>query len=187
LKWLTGFKESKTGGNMTKKIETAVSDIQKSWEDLSINSIESIRSTVAAMSGDSDIQSYLIVATKDLPKGIELHRDQSEGFILLAYPEVKATYRAPHNHGNAWVIYAVVAGEVEMGSYINSPRISGAERLILKSRETLKTGDTRIYFPGEIHDTFCKSENAVVLRLTSVDLREEEKAGRMNRFQPLEV
>jgi hypothetical protein len=172
---------------MTTKIEKAVTDIKNSWKDLTIDSIEDIQMTVAALSGDQEIQNYLQEVTRDLPKGAELHRDQKEGFILLAYPELKSTYRAPHNHGNAWVIYSVISGEMEMGSYINSPHVDGSDRLIRKSRETLKAGDTRIYFPGEIHDTLCKSENAVVLRLTSADLREEENAGRMKRFQPLEA
>jgi hypothetical protein len=172
---------------MTKKIESAVIDIKNDWNDLTIDSISSIRATIKKMASDPEIQSYLQVITRELPKGVEIHRDNTEGFILLAYPESKATYRAPHNHGNAWVIYAVVSGEVQMGSYINSPRTDGSERLILKSRETLKAGDTQIYYSGEIHDTFCQSESAVVLRLTSTDLREEEKAGRMKRFQPLEV
>jgi hypothetical protein len=172
---------------MIKKIENSIIDIKKSWEDLNIDSIGKIRSMVGVMASDPEIQSYLQEVTRELPKGLEIHRDTAEGFILLAYPESKATYRAPHNHGNAWVIYAVVSGEVEMGSYINSLRADGADRLILKSRETLKVGDTQIYYSGEIHDTFCKSENAVALRLTSTDLREEEKAGRMKRFQPLEA
>jgi hypothetical protein len=172
---------------MTKKIENAVKDIKKSWEELSLGSIEKMNSRIAALSSDPEIQSYLQEVTRDLPKGVEIHRDQTEGFILLAYSEVKATYRAPHNHGKAWVIYAVVSGEVEMGTYINFPRANGEDRLILKSRETLKSGDTRIYDSGEIHDTFCTSDNAVLLRLTSSDLREEEKAGRMIRFEPMEA
>lgn len=172
---------------MTKKIENSVSTIQKSWQQLAIDSIEKIRSVVGGMSSDLEIQNYLQEVTRESPNGIELHRDQTEGFILLAYSESKGTYRAPHNHGNAWVIYSVVSGQVEMRSYINSPRVDGADRLILKSRETLLAGNTRIYFSGEIHDTLCVSESAVVLRLTSADLRVEEKVGRMNRFLPLEV
>lgn len=172
---------------MTKKIENAVTDIKNSWKNLTIGSIEDIRHAISALSNDSEVQQYLRVATRDLPKGIELHHDLDEGFNLLAYSEVNSTYRAPHNHGNAWVIYSVISGEMEMGSFINSPRVDGSDRLIRKSREILKAGDTRIYFAGEIHDTLCKSENAVVLRLTSADLREEEKAARMKRFQPMEA
>ena len=90
-------------------VENSVIDIKKSWEDLNIDSIGKIRSTIGAMSSDPEIQSYLQEVTRELPKGLKIHRDTAEGFILLAYSESKSTYRAPHNHGNAWVIYAVVS------------------------------------------------------------------------------
>lgn len=103
------------------------------------------------------------------------YRDEEFGFILTIYNETKDTYRIPHNHGNAWVVYVVVVGEVEMGNFING----------VKHREILKQGDGRKYLPGDIHDTRCLSTNAVILRLTSCDLRIEEKEGRMLRFENL--
>jgi hypothetical protein len=71
---------------------------------------------------------------------------------------------------------------MEMGSYFNAARSNGSDQLVLKGKEKLIAGDTRIYFPGEIHDTRCMSENAEILRLTSLDLQDEERAGRMQRF-----
>ncbi len=171
---------------MTNKIENAISKIQYLWQNLSIEAIDKIKAEISGVSSDTEVQQYLNESTREFPKGIELHRDPTEGFILLAYPEARGTYRVPHNHGEAWVIYAVISGEVEMGSYINSPKLDGSNRLILKSKERLLPGNTRIYFSGEIHDTLCVSEDALVLRLASGDLREEEKAGRMKRFEPLE-
>ncbi len=172
---------------MTKKIEIAMTAVQNLWQQLKMDSVSKIGTLIGTIASDFEIKNYLQEVTRDFPKGFEIHRDQAEGFILLAYAETKGTYRAPHNHGNAWVVYAVVSGEVEMGSYMKSSRADGTDGLVLKSRETLKAGDTQIYLSGEIHDTFCKSKSAVVLRFTSVDLHEEEKAGRMKRYQPRDM
>ena len=168
---------------MEKKINEAVSEIQLSWKRLTGESIEKIKSTLKALARDQEVQKQLQIETRMLSKGMELYRDQSNGFLVLAYSEDQGNYRTPHDHGHAWVVYVVASGEVEMGNYFKFVRPSGQTELVLKSRERLTAGDERIYYPGEIHDTRCASENALILRLSSHDLREEEKAGRMNRYK----
>lgn len=167
---------------MNYKIKNAISVIQALWPNITSTSIQPIALEVGAMSRDPDIQKYLKDVTRVAPHAIELHRNPQYGFVLLAYAETKGTYRAPHNHGDAWVVYAVVSGDIEMKSYSHSPAEDGADRLHMQSRELLSPGDVRVYLKGEIHDTRSLSGSAVVLRLTSTDLREEEKAGRMKRF-----
>lgn len=168
---------------MSNKIEDAISELQDLWKNLNMESVYKIRAILQSLARDKDVNQKLQIETRDLPKGLELYRDTTEGFVLLAYSEGQGTYRIPHNHGSAWVVYAVVSGEVEMGNYFDASRASGPSRLILKNREILNTGDTRIYLPGEIHDTRCMSENAIILRLTSLDLKVEERDGRMKRYQ----
>lgn len=168
--------------NSKHKIEKSTIAIHETWEKLSFDSIQKIKSIITDLIKDRELQHYLQSETKNLPKGLELYRDQSHGFILLAYAESQDTYRIPHDHGNAWVLYAVVSGKVKMGSYFKATQPNGNEHLILKNYENLQAGDTRIYFPGEIHDTLCLSETAVILRLTSLDLRVEENSGRMKRY-----
>lgn len=136
-----------------------------------------------------DIQKLLVVfsqerlvlkalSEKNLENGTELYRDES-GFALFAYSELAGRYREPHNHGDGWVIYSVVAGEVEMGSFTTMD----AEKVMLKDKESLKAGDCRLYKTGEIHDTRCLSSEAIILRFTSCDLKVEVKEGRMRTFK----
>lgn len=108
----------------------------------------------------------------------ELYRDQDHGFVLTIYTENKDQYRIPHDHGSCWVVYAVIKGIMEMGSYHLVD--SGIQRFDLYH---LKAGDVKVYLPGEIHDTLCLSEEATILRLTSCDLKVEEMEGRMRRYQ----
>jgi quercetin dioxygenase-like cupin family protein len=151
---------------MIKKIEIAISELQDSWTHLTKDSINAVQSTLQTLAKDSDVKNQLFAGTLSLPKGLELHRDQKEGFVLLAYSESHGTYRAPHDHGRAWVIYVVASGSIEMGNYFNA-----------------NSGDARIYYPGEIHDTRCTSDNTLILRLTSFDLKEEDRAGRLRRYE----
>jgi hypothetical protein len=150
-------------------MKNEIKRIQDEWKDLNPGSISRIRSVVAAIAAD-------------LPGLGELHRDE-RGFILLSYAEEKGTYRRPHDHGDAWVIYVVVSGEVEMGGYVKVKQEGGKFKPFLIEREKLSAGDARVYYPGDIHDTRCLSEKAVILRLTSGDLKEEERLGRMSRFE----
>lgn len=144
---------------MNQKINTLITKIQQSW---------------SAMDNTSLLEIQVLMSGLDKQAVIELaeYRDPDLGFILFYYTESKGDYRIPHNHGDAWVIYAVVEGEVEMGNYFNW----------VKQTEVLSKGDTRIYFPGDIHDTRCLSDNAKIVRLTSCDLKVEESQGRMLRF-----
>lgn len=110
------------------------------------------------------------------------HRDPKNGSITIVYKEDKGTYRQPHDHGNGTVVYAIISGEVEMGSFTKSTEPSGQIKAVLKNKETLRAGDTRTYHPGDIHDTLALTD-AVILRITSIDLKVEEQEGRMHRYE----
>lgn len=164
-------------------MDNAIQTIGASLEDLSMIAVLTVKSAMQDLASDLVVQAQLKIEIANSTNGVELYRSGTGGFILLAYSEVQGTYRIPHNHGDAWVVYAVVDGQVEMKNYFKVARSGMEPRVILKSRETLRKEDTRIYYPGEIHDTLCVSENALILRFTSCDLREEESQGRMQRFQ----
>lgn len=112
---------------------------------------------------------------------VELHRNSRHGFILSAYSENEGRYREPHNHGACWVVYAVVEGDVEMGTYGESPSGRGGF-LVRRDSTCMGPGAAKVFLPGDIHDTLCLSARAVIVRLTSCDLRKEEVEGRMKRF-----
>jgi len=161
---------------MNDKINEIAIKLKNSWDSMDLGTLSEVEKLVGelAKGGLDGSRDYSL-------KGIELYSDDLS-FILYAYSEINGTYRIPHNHGNGWVIYAVVEGAVEMGTYINWEKPNGHSQLILKDRKILGSGDARIYYPGEIHDTRCLSKDALILRLTSCDLKVEDAEGRMKRF-----
>ncbi|PIP93525.1 MAG: hypothetical protein COW00_15185 [Bdellovibrio sp. CG12_big_fil_rev_8_21_14_0_65_39_13] len=163
---------------MNKKINEIVTLLKKSWDTMDAKSLRITQDLIKGLDLESIDKSQGVTS-----EGIELYRDKEQGFILIAYRETQDTYRIPHNHGNGWVIYSVLEGEVEMGNYFNWQKTADRSQLILKDKVILKKGDVQIYYPGDIHDTKCLSENALIIRLTSCDLSVEEAAGRMKRFE----
>lgn len=170
---------------MENKIKAAITEIQRYWKNPTMDSVLGIQAAVSSLANDQEVQTQLKNQVDENPSGLELHRDVENGFILLAYTENQGLYRIPHDHGAAWVIYAVISGTMEMGSYFKFTLPNDEYSLILKKREELSTGNTSTYFPGEIHDTLCLSKKAVILRLTSLDLKSEERLGRMHRYQKM--
>lgn len=168
---------------MNHELSPFISETRTAWESINIESMLKIRLLVGNLAKNETVQKSLQESISSLSKGIELYRDEEYGFVLLAYTESQGTYRVPHNHGNGWVVYAVVDGVVEMGNYINLVQPNGLPKLILKDSYNMRAGDSNIYYPGDIHDTRCISENVIILRLTSCDLKEEEREGRMLRFK----
>lgn len=111
-----------------------------------------------------------------------LYQDPDHGFILLSHTEEKNLYRPPHDHGDGWVIYGVKKGEMEMGTYKRLQDVSGEPHIVHRGVERLKQEDSRVYLPGDIHDTKCLSPSVLMLRLTSCDLEIEKQQGRMNKY-----
>jgi hypothetical protein len=112
----------------------------------------------------------------------ELYRDPDHGFLLLAHIERKGLYRDPHDHGSGWVIYAVQSGEMEMGTYVRFVSPKGELSLVRRELYRVQAGESKVYLPGDIHDTRCISESVLMLRLTSCDLNKETREGRMVRY-----
>lgn len=125
---------------------------------------------------DPVFQTDLIAQLQQGPGPVELLRSAAHGFVLTGYADAADQYRAPHNHGDGLVLYGIVDGEMEMSTY----GFNG--QLELQERYTMRPGDFKIYRPGDIHDTRGVASRSVVLRFTSCDLKQEERAGRMKRF-----
>lgn len=109
----------------------------------------------------------------------EPYRDPEHGFLLLAHVVKQGMYRAPHDHGKGWVIYAVQHGEMHLSTYA---KVEPQTQLVHMSSDTLRAGECRVYLPGDIHDTRCISESAVLWRLTSCDVSQELESGRMTVY-----
>ena len=145
------------------QLTNAIKILRESWTKIDPETMKSVMSELKKVQ----------LQSKDLK---ELYRDPDFGFVITAYRETKDTYRIPHNHGRGWVIYTVLEGIMEMGSY------GFIDKLFLRNIEMLDAGKSTLYFPGDIHDTRCLSSESLILRLTSCDLKVEEKEGRMVRY-----
>jgi len=108
------------------------------------------------------------------PANHELHRDPDHGFVLLAHTEHAGLYRPPHDHGRAWVIYAVQQGEIEMRTFARIQTQAGP-RLVRRDSTIVRQGEVQVYLPGDIHDTRCVSDTALLFRFTERDLKHEER------------
>ncbi|MEO8144099.1 MAG: hypothetical protein ABI654_07780 [Betaproteobacteria bacterium] len=95
--------------------------------------------------------------------------------MLLAHTETAGLYRPPHDHGRAWVIYAVQRGEVEMGTYARLQEPDGRVRLVKRDATLVRAGQVQVYLPRDIHDTRCISGSALLFRFTERDLKQEDR------------
>jgi len=112
-----------------------------------------------------------------------LFQDGEHGPRLLAHLATQGTYLPPHDHGEAWVLYAVISGAMAIGTWGHVPQGDGRVRLVRRSRSRVVAGDVHAFLPGDIHDTFVVTETVRMLRLTSCDVAAERAAGRMQVFE----
>ena len=168
----------------TNSLETFIQEIQKVWGPLATETVENSRRLMEALVKSSPGEEWsadlLGRASQELNE--ELYRDATHGFMLMAHSENEGRYRIPHNHGSGWVIYAVLGGEVEMRTYNPMVTPKGQMQVVRKDSYRMKAGDCKVYLPGDIHDTRCISKNVVMLRLTSCDLKVEDREGRLIRY-----
>lgn len=140
------------------------------------------RTALARLSTTDGSEQWLAELHAQKPASRELHRD-ALGFVLLAHTENEGLYRPPHDHGRAWVVYAVQQGSLEVGTYQRVELPEGGTKLVECDRIVLRPGDARSYLVGEIHDTRCLSETALLFRFTERDLRHEDQVeGKVTRF-----
>lgn len=162
-------------------LERFITEIRKIWGPLNSDLIEKSQSLLEDLAKSSPTEPWLAELQKNIPGSQELYRDPNHGFMLLAHTEKEGLYRAPHDHGACWVIYAVQQGEMEMSTY--SPiGHDDKSRIVKREIYQVKAGQSRVYLPGDIHDTKCLSSSVLMLRLTSCDLKIELTEGRMNRY-----
>jgi len=125
------------------------------------------------------LEGWLASLLAERPASRELYRDPEHGFMLLAHSENQGLYRPPHDHGRAWVVYGVQSGALEVRTWEKVP----GPRLALRDTHVLAAGEARAYLPGEIHDTRCLTETALLFRFTERDLRREDQVERkLTRF-----
>lgn len=163
--------------SLTKFIE----EIRQIWGPLDTELVMKTQIMLEALVRAPISEPWFAYLQGDLHESRELYRDPDHGFILLAHTESQGLYRHPHDHGDGWVVYAVQRGEMEMGTYSRIERQNGVG-IVQREKYRVKAGESRLYLPGDIHDTRCISNSVLMLRLTSCDLKKELQAGRMHRY-----
>lgn len=157
--------------------------LQKVWAPLDSELAEKAQKLMEELVKASTSEPWLQELQNEFEGSRELYHDPDHGFILLAHTEKKDLYRAPHDHGNGWVIYAVQSGEMEMGTYVRIPGKDEEFKIVRREKYRVMPGESRVYLPGDIHDTKCISDSVLMFRLTSIDLKDEVRLGRMHRYE----
>lgn len=159
-------------------LEAFVAAVRADWGPISTELVARCRRHLDDLTRAGETEDWLAGLLAEGPATRELHREPSNGFMLLAHSEQQGLYRPPHDHGRAWVVYGVQSGELEIATYARVPDPSG-QRLVRRDTIVLRPGEARAYLPGDIHDTRCLTERALVFRFTERDLRREDQVDRM--------
>ena len=147
--------------------------VRDNWGPLTTELISNCSAHLAELLQAPQAEAWLANLCHERPESRELYRDPVHGFVLLAHTEAEERYRVPHDHGESWVIYGVLHGEMEMGTYARVEEKGEGTRLVKRGSTRVRPGDVQVYLPGDIHDTRCVSGPAIQFRFTARDLRLE--------------
>ncbi len=155
-------------------LEAFIRSIRADWGPISSEVVANSLGHMRRLMQGSEAEQWLAGLHREAPASRELHRDAEHGFLLLAHTEQQGLYRPPHDHGRSWVIYGIQQGELEIGTYARVEQADGVVRLVRRDTTILRAGQALPYLPGDIHDTKCLSERALLFRFTARDLRIEQ-------------
>ena len=156
-------------------LDTFIAGVRSDWGPISTQLVSKCRNRLANLTHAPDTEEWLADLLAEGPAMRELHREPANAFLLLAHGEQAGLYRPPHDHGRGWVIYAVQHGEVAMGTYGRIETPDGQVRLVQRDCTVVRPGEVQVYLPGDIHDTRCLSDSALLFRFTDRDLRIEDR------------
>lgn len=165
-------------------LHQSVSAIQAAWRPLDSDLVAICLQALERLARAPASERWLADLLQHRPASAELARDSTAGFVLLAHAEPAGLYRPPHDHGQAWVVYAVQSGAMEVRTFARITDPSGLPRLVQRDSTILGPGQARAYLPGDIHDTRALDQGALQFRFTERDLRIEDREGRMARYDP---
>lgn len=164
-------------------LDSFTAAIRSAWGPISTELVATCRHRLEDLMRADPTETWLSALLSERPASRELYRDPRQGFMLLAHNETEGLFRPPHDHGRAWVVYGVQSGALEIRTYAKVTDKDGEPRLVLRESSLLRAGEARAYLPGDIHDTRCLTENALLFRFTERDLRHEDQVERkLTRF-----
>lgn len=160
---------------MDDALQRFVASVRSNWGPLTTELAAGCREGLARLATASPREPWLAELLRDAAPTVELHRDPDHGFMLLAHTETAGLFRPPHDHGRAWVVYGLQHGEIEMRTYARIVGEDGAVRLVQRDSTIMRSGEALTYLPGDIHDTRCLSDTALLFRFTERDLKVEDQ------------
>lgn len=163
---------------MKDTLQTFVATVRDLWGPPTSELVTSCREQLEALAAASPKEPWLADLLRAAPASRVLHRDPDHGFLLLAHTESAGLFRPPHDHGGAWVAYALQSGEIEMRTYGRIEDPNGGVRLVRRDSTIMRAGQALVYLPGDIHDTRCLTDTALLFRFTERDLKVEDRLGR---------
>lgn len=159
-------------------LRSFIHSVQQAYGPLTTELAAHVHAQLTQLTAAPETERWLRALHAEAPASQELHRDKTHGFLLLAHTEPQDLYRAPHDHGRGWVIYALQRGELEIGTYARVQDADGRVRLVRRDVTLLRAGEARVYLPGDIHDTRCVNGPALLFRFTDRDLKQEAQVTR---------
>jgi hypothetical protein len=162
------------GIEMNDSLNAFAEAVHSAWSPISTALVGECRAQLTALVRADPREQWLANLHAERPASRELYRDPEHGFMLLAHTESAGLYRPPHDHGRAWVVYAVQSGALEIGTYAKVTGPDGIVRLVQRDLTLLIAGEARAYLPSDIHDTRCLADSALLFRFTERDLRHED-------------
>lgn len=159
-----------------------IKQVSKLWGPLSGELTKGCKQALARLIAEGKNEDWVKQLLLNKQAVAEVFRSDEHGFILQAHVESAGEYSPPHDHGNGWVIYGTVTGEVKMGIYHPVLTSTGTLKAVQKDLYVQTPGQCNVYLPGDIHDTETTEDATLMLRLTSCDFYQEFQAGRLIRY-----
>lgn len=164
-------------------LNTFVTELSQVWGPLTSELTKQSKQLLETLAINCKDEDWLNDLAKNKYPAKEIYRSKEHGFILMGHVEDEGEQSPPHDHGNGWVLYSTVTGNVEMGIFHKVISTDGNLNLVQKDAYDLKPGECSVYLPGDIHDTTSKVNGTVMLRLTSCDFSKEVEEGRLVKYQ----
>lgn len=163
-------------------LENFITELSEIWEPLSSKLTKNSKRLLEELTSSCINEDWVQELLENKEPVTEIFKSQAHGFILQAHVEQKGDVSPPHDHGNGWVLYATVKGQVEMGIFHRVCQPDGLLKVVQKDSYIQNPGQCNIYLEGDIHDTTTHEDNTLMLRLTSCDFNKEFEQGRLIRY-----
>lgn len=159
-----------------------IEELSKIWNPINSDLTKKSKQLLEELTQNCIGESWMNDLIENQYPAKEIYKSKEHGFILMGHVENEGVMSPPHDHGNGWVLYATVSGNVQMGIYHPIISQNGILNLVQKDSYVLSPGQCSIYLPGDIHDTKSLEDTTVMLRLTSCDFHKEFDEGRLIRY-----